>query len=142
MLGDHGCFRVLLAVLAALADARAAVCPVVGRGARPDGARPRLLDLSQPLGTMTLIVDKASYLVLKNERVGHKTYPDDFSLCPRDGAHLTAQATETEAQIAAGLSRRFRIIRQMGKGGMGANWSPADFTDGLTLLPPPRVLLP
>jgi hypothetical protein len=32
------CFRLLLAVLAALAGARVAVCPVVGRGARPDGA--------------------------------------------------------------------------------------------------------
>jgi hypothetical protein len=48
-----------------------------------------------------------------------KTYPDDFSLCPRDGAQLTAQATETEAQIAAGLSRRFRLVRRLGKGGMG-----------------------
>ena len=47
------------------------------------------------------------------------TYPDDFSLCPRDGAHLTAQATETEAQLAAGLSRRFRLVRRLGKGGMG-----------------------
>ncbi len=47
------------------------------------------------------------------------TYPDDFSLCPHDGAHLTAQATETEAQLAAGLSRRFRIVRRLGKGGMG-----------------------
>src|ERR1035441_3477050 len=48
-----------------------------------------------------------------------KTYPDDFSLCPRDGAPLTAQATETEVQLAAGLSRRFRIVRRLGKGGMG-----------------------
>lgn len=48
-----------------------------------------------------------------------RTYPDDFSLCPRDGATLTDQATETEAQLAAGLSRRFRIVRRLGKGGMG-----------------------
>jgi eukaryotic-like serine/threonine-protein kinase len=47
------------------------------------------------------------------------TYPDDFSLCPLDGAHLTAQATETEAQLAAGLSRRFRLVRRLGQGGMG-----------------------
>jgi len=47
------------------------------------------------------------------------TYPDDFSLCPHDGAHLTAQATETEAQLAAGLSSRFRLVRRLGKGGMG-----------------------
>jgi serine/threonine-protein kinase len=48
-----------------------------------------------------------------------KTYPDDFSVCPRDATPLATQATETEAQLAAGLSRRFRIIRQLGKGGMG-----------------------
>src|ERR1039457_1792624 len=47
------------------------------------------------------------------------TSPDDYALCPRVGAQLTAQAKETEAQLAAGLSRRFRIIRQLGKGGMG-----------------------
>jgi serine/threonine protein kinase len=47
------------------------------------------------------------------------TYPDDFSLCPRDGARLAAQATETEAQLAAGLSRRFRLVRRLGRGGMG-----------------------
>ena len=48
-----------------------------------------------------------------------RTYPDDTDFCPRDGALLTAQATETEAQLAAGLSRRFRLIRRLGKGGMG-----------------------
>ena len=48
-----------------------------------------------------------------------KTYPDDFSLCPRDGAPLTALATETEAQLVAGLSRRYRIVRRLGQGGMG-----------------------
>ena len=47
------------------------------------------------------------------------TYPDDFSLCPRDGSPLAAQATATEAQLAAGLSRRFRIVRRLGQGGMG-----------------------
>ena len=47
------------------------------------------------------------------------TYPDDYALCPRDGAPLTAQTTETEAQLAAGLSRRFHIVRRLGKGGMG-----------------------
>ena len=47
------------------------------------------------------------------------TYPDDFSLCPRDGAQLAAPATETEAQLAAGLSRRFRIVRRLAAGAMG-----------------------
>jgi formylglycine-generating enzyme required for sulfatase activity/predicted Ser/Thr protein kinase len=48
-----------------------------------------------------------------------RTYPDDFSVCPHDGAHLAAQGTETEVQLAAGLSRRFRIVRRLGRGGMG-----------------------
>jgi serine/threonine-protein kinase len=48
-----------------------------------------------------------------------QTYSDDVEFCPRDGAHLTAQATQTEAQLAAGLSRRFRIVRRLGAGGMG-----------------------
>ena len=48
-----------------------------------------------------------------------QTYPDDVEFCPRDGARLAAQATETEVQLAAGLSRRFRIVRRLGEGGMG-----------------------
>ena len=48
-----------------------------------------------------------------------RSYPDDFSFCPRDGAPLAVPATETEAQLAAGLYRRFRIVRRLGAGGMG-----------------------
>jgi serine/threonine-protein kinase len=48
-----------------------------------------------------------------------QTYPDDVEFCPRDGARLAPQATEAEAQLAAGLSRRYRIVRHLGKGGMG-----------------------
>jgi len=48
-----------------------------------------------------------------------RSYPDDFALCPHDGAPLAALATETEAQLAAGLTRRFRIVRRLGAGGMG-----------------------
>jgi formylglycine-generating enzyme required for sulfatase activity len=49
-----------------------------------------------------------------------QTYSDDVEFCPRDGAHLTAPATQTEVQLAAGLSRRFRIVRRLGTGGMGS----------------------
>jgi serine/threonine-protein kinase len=49
-----------------------------------------------------------------------QTYSDDIEFCPRDGAHLAAQATETEAQLAGQLSRRFRLVRRLGVGGMGA----------------------
>ena len=48
-----------------------------------------------------------------------QTYSDTIDFCPRDGARLAAPATETEAQLAAGLSRRFRLVRRLGKGGMG-----------------------
>jgi serine/threonine-protein kinase len=48
-----------------------------------------------------------------------QTYSDDVEFCPRDGAHLTAQATETEAQLAGQLPRRFRIVRRLGAGAMG-----------------------
>ncbi len=49
----------------------------------------------------------------------HQTYSDETEFCPRDGAHLVAPATETEVQLAAGLSRRFRLVRRLGQGGMG-----------------------
>jgi serine/threonine-protein kinase len=46
------------------------------------------------------------------------TFRDDTEFCPRDGARLAA-ASETEAQLAWGLARRFRIVRRLGAGGMG-----------------------
>jgi serine/threonine-protein kinase len=48
-----------------------------------------------------------------------QTYSDEVEFCPRDGARLAAQATETEAQLAGQLSRRFRLVRRLGAGGMG-----------------------
>ena len=48
-----------------------------------------------------------------------QTYSDEMEFCPRDGARLVAQATETEVQLAAGLARRFRLVRRLGQGGMG-----------------------
>jgi hypothetical protein len=48
-----------------------------------------------------------------------QTYSHDLEFCPRDGTRLAAQNRETEAQLAAGLSRRYRIVRRLGTGGMG-----------------------
>jgi serine/threonine-protein kinase len=42
-----------------------------------------------------------------------------LEFCPRDGARLTAAVIETEAQVARGLARRFRIVRRLGAGGTG-----------------------
>jgi serine/threonine-protein kinase len=42
-----------------------------------------------------------------------------MEFCPRDGVKLAAQSTETEVQLAAGLSRRYRLVRRLGAGGMG-----------------------
>ena len=48
-----------------------------------------------------------------------KTYPDSTTFCLDDGARLAAPAAVADAQLAAGLSRRYRIVRRLGKGGMG-----------------------
>jgi serine/threonine protein kinase/uncharacterized protein with WD repeat len=49
----------------------------------------------------------------------HNAYSDDTEICPRDGARLTAVVGETEAHLASGLARHFRIVRRLGAGGMG-----------------------
>lgn len=49
-----------------------------------------------------------------------QTYSDDTEFCPHDGTQLTVQATESEVQFGAGLSRRFRIVCRVGSGDMGA----------------------
>ena len=48
-----------------------------------------------------------------------QSYSDAIEFCPRDGARLAAQVTETEAELAAGLSRRFCIVRRLGAGDKG-----------------------
>ena len=48
-----------------------------------------------------------------------RTYADDMEFCPQDGTHLTAPSIAMEGQLAAGLARRFRIVRRLGAGGMG-----------------------
>ncbi len=48
-----------------------------------------------------------------------KTYPDGTDFCLEDGTRLAAPVAVADAQLAAGLSRRYRIVRRLGKGGMG-----------------------
>ena len=48
-----------------------------------------------------------------------RTYADDMEFCPQDGTRLVAAVTASEEKLAAGLSRRFRIVRRLGAGGMG-----------------------
>jgi serine/threonine-protein kinase len=58
-----------------------------------------------------------------------QTYSDDVEFCPRDGAPLPPDSLhrvipanagiQTDAQLAAALSRRFRIVRRLGAGAMG-----------------------
>jgi serine/threonine protein kinase len=42
-----------------------------------------------------------------------------MEFCPQDGTPLAAVTIGSDAQLAAGLSRRFRIVRRLGAGGMG-----------------------
>jgi serine/threonine-protein kinase len=48
-----------------------------------------------------------------------RSFPDETDFCPRDGTPLPSIVTPTEAELAAGLARRYRIIRRLGGGGMG-----------------------
>ena len=48
-----------------------------------------------------------------------ETYPDDTAFCLLDGTRLASPIAVADAQLAAGLSRHFRILRRLGKGGMG-----------------------
>jgi len=49
-----------------------------------------------------------------------RSYPDDTEFCPRDGTPLPPSIEATAAALEAGLSRRFRIVRRLGAGGMGS----------------------
>jgi serine/threonine protein kinase len=58
-----------------------------------------------------------------------RTYPDDTDFCPRDGSPLPPDSLhrvipadagiQIDANLAAGLSSRFRIVRPLGAGAMG-----------------------
>ncbi len=48
-----------------------------------------------------------------------KTYPDETTFCPLDGTRLADPLSLADAQLAAALSRHYRVVRRLGKGGMG-----------------------
>jgi len=49
-----------------------------------------------------------------------RSYPDDTDFCPRDGTSLVEAISATITNLEAGLARRFKILRKLGEGGMGA----------------------
>lgn len=49
-----------------------------------------------------------------------RTYPDDVDYCPRDATALVAAVMATQTELESSLGQRFRIIRRLGEGGMGA----------------------
>src|SRR2546427_9501821 len=49
-----------------------------------------------------------------------RSYPDETEFCPRDGTFLPAPPKSMGPELAAGLARRYRIIRELGAGGMGS----------------------
>jgi formylglycine-generating enzyme required for sulfatase activity len=49
-----------------------------------------------------------------------RTYPDDMDYCPRDATALILAVTATQAELESSLAQRFRIVRRLGGGGMGA----------------------
>ncbi len=48
-----------------------------------------------------------------------RTYPDDTDFCPLDSSFLDIAAKPTDAELAGSLTRRYKIIRRLGEGGMG-----------------------
>ncbi len=48
------------------------------------------------------------------------TYPDEMDFCPRDATPLPAVRGSTQFNLNVGLSQRYRIVRQLGEGGMGS----------------------
>lgn len=65
-----------------------------------------------------------------------KTYPDETGFCLLDGSPLASPLTDSDAQLASVLSGRFRIIRLLGRGGMGKVFlaEQADVGDRLVAL--------
>jgi len=45
------------------------------------------------------------------------TYPNDFSVCPKDGAELASSTVLTEGAVLRG---KYKILARLGEGGMGA----------------------
>jgi serine/threonine-protein kinase len=56
---------------------------------------------------------------MKTCAVCQQNYPDDTAFCLLDGTSLADPIAVADAQLTAGLSRHFRILRRLGKGGMG-----------------------
>lgn len=69
-----------------------------------------------------------------------RAYPHDTDFCPRDGSPLPAVATATQAELAAGLVRKYRIIRRLGGlPGAAARYAPPAEQ---AAAPPPVVTRP
>ena len=49
-----------------------------------------------------------------------RTYPDDADFCLKDGTPLPSPSSVTESELASSLARRYRIVKKLGAGGMGA----------------------
>src|SRR2546428_10030491 len=65
-----------------------------------------------------------------------RSYPDETEFCPRDGTFLPAPPKSMGPELAAGLARRYRIIRELGAGGVGSVFLAGQIAVGDRLVGP------
>jgi len=80
----------------------------------PAGSGARAL----PSGSLSTADEPAAETKLRCSTCGRQ-HPLEFAVCPRDGTPLRRDATESDPLIGCVLAGTYRVLKVLGKGGMG-----------------------